>query len=932
MTVALLGREASMVGFRRTVAELATGTGGCVVIEGTVGIGKTRMLQGVIAEAAACGNSVAAVCVTELDRLMPYAVLRRLLEGSRSAGLDGTEFPLLDCSPLDVVHLLGTRIEAVARHRPLLIAIDDAHWADELTSLVLRALIPTMSTAPVLWVLTRRPAPLQPGCAQATIEQLLLCGARRHRLGPIPRDAATEMCRHLVGAEPDASVLSLADRCDGNPFLLKELLTALQEAGQVRIVSGCAALVGRELPVDFVTAVDQHLQFLSHEARWLLMAASVLGRPFTIHEIAAVVGSRVAELLPAAAEAVGAEILVERGPELAFRHELIREALYSGLGGPVRATLHREASTTVQREGRSPTEAVEHLIRSGRIGDGDAADVLRRGVAQVAHTAPSTVADMILRMLDVLGIGNQDQIGSVSDATRPLVTAGRVAETVDRAASRLFESFDDRANVALLLGLSEALYVTGRHGTVVECTSRALAKLRSPEGPRADLLAIRAWGLIGTHDLAAADDVARQALERGAAAQPYAILTSSTAARSVVARMRGELDASVKFAREAVRIADETEGDAHHRHPRLWLCQALTAMDRFGEAESVCIRGQREADRSGTRWPRPFYKLCRAELRFASGRLDKARTEAEAGLQDADRAGALTTMVLLLTVLGRMSIHRAELAEAAAYLHRAELLVAECDNSVDELGLALAELHDARDQPLLAMDALASVYEALPHRQSLFVHEPRAAAELVGMAQRVGCGAQAEIAAAAAHSLAERNPDSSSLAGAAAHAAGLLRGDFEALRRAVSAFRSCPRPLARASAVEDLARAEHAAGHCEHAKELLREAAEFRGHCGAQRDADRARAHLRQLEQPRRRSERWGRLHPGWRSLTRSELRVVRLVAEGLTNREVAGRLFLSPHTVDSHLRHSFAKLDVSSRVALTRHVLVHDTDDQEFA
>ncbi|WP_231591122.1 helix-turn-helix domain-containing protein [Saccharothrix sp. ST-888] len=81
---------------------------------------------------------------------------------------------------------------------------------------------------------------------------------------------------------------------------------------------------------------------------------------------------------------------------------------------------------------------------------------------------------------------------------------------------------------------------------------------------------------------------------------------------------------------------------------------------------------------------------------------------------------------------------------------------------------------------------------------------------------------------------------------------------------------------------------------------------------------------MRTIEMGRR--ARPGRISAGWHALTPAELRVARLVALGMTNRAVAEELFLSPHTVDAHLRQAFAKLDVSSRVQLTRQVLVHDT------
>ena len=164
-----------------------------------------------------------------------------------------------------------------------------------------------------------------------------------------------------------------------------------------------------------------------------------------------------------------------------------------------------------------------------------------------------------------------------------------------------------------------------------------------------------------------------------------------------------------------------------------------------------------------------------------------------------------------------------------------------------------------------------------------------------------------------------------SLAGAAYHAEGLLNGDRAALGRAVEAYRSSPRVLARASAMEDQGGAERAAGRRSEAVALLDEALQLYGGSGALRDHARVRRELRAVGVRRRTLATPAAVRSGWDSLTEAELRVVRLVAQGMSNRVVAGMLFLSPHTVDTHLRHAFGKLGVSSRVELTRQVLQHD-------
>ena len=233
-------------------------------------------------------------------------------------------------------------------------------------------------------------------------------------------------------------------------------------------------------------------------------------------------------------------------------------------------------------------------------------------------------------------------------------------------------------------------------------------------------------------------------------------------------------------------------------------------------------------------------------------------------------------------------------------------------------------LLDGTDEPESALHTLSGVYGRLPDRVYLLTQEPRAAARLVRIAQRGGAPRQAETVVAAARALAERNPEVTSLVGAARHAEGVLRKDVGTLRSAVHAYRASPRPLDRAAAREDAALAENAAGRRQDAISLLGEAIDEYTASGSKRDAARAHRALRGLGGGRRKAQRSKEKRTAWGDLTESEMRVVRLVAEGLTNRQVASRLFLSPHTVDSHLRHSFTKLGVNSRVELTRMVMAH--------
>src|SRR6185436_16121983 len=146
-----------------------------------------------------------------------------------------------------------------------------------------------------------------------------------------------------------------------------------------------------------------------------------------------------------------------------------------------------------------------------------------------------------------------------------------------------------------------------------------------------------------------------------------------------------------------------------------------------------------------------------------------------------------------------------------------------------------------------ARDTLAEVYDRLPRRVLLLTDYPGAAPILVRIALACGDRPRAELAATAAVRLADRNPGVASLAGVAAHATGLLHGDLDALREAVEHLRVAPRPLVRASALEDAALAEHAAQHRAAAVELLDEALTEAITCGANRSVARLERRLRTL-------------------------------------------------------------------------------------
>jgi len=204
----------------------------------------------------------------------------------------------------------------------------------------------------------------------------------------------------------------------------------------------------------------------------------------------------------------------------------------------------------------------------------------------------------------------------------------------------------------------------------------------------------------------------------------------------------------------------------------------------------------------------------------------------------------------------------------------------------------------------------------MPPCKPLFLQDPTAAPFIVRMAMDSDHRRDAEQGVRCAEALARANPGCPSLVAASLHARGLLEGRPDLLARAADLHRW---PMARARAAEDTGVMMHGSGDLERARTWMLQALASYEDMGTHHDAARARAKLRALGVRRCRSRRRQRPVSGWGSLTETERSVVGLVALGLTNRQVGERMFLSHHTIDFHLRQIFRKLQIESRVELTR-------------
>ncbi|MER7004328.1 AAA family ATPase [Dactylosporangium sp. NPDC000555] len=911
------GRDSELAVLRRAVSGAADGIGGCTIVTGPAGIGKSHLMRAATRCTQARGVSVAARAAFELDRAAPLITLASALQQLRPPEPPMGWLREEDDAQYRTIERLGAALEDYAAQRPLVIAIDDAQWMDELSALAVAELVPALASSPVCWLFAHRPAPSgTPG--QQLMERLIRDGHEQVTLGTLDDDAVRRLCAQVVGADVDNTVLALAGGCDGNPLQVEQLVRTLHLTGQLVVADGIGTVVGEELPSSFITIVDQMLHGLSSDTQELLQAASVFGRPFSIESAAQLLEVRPATLLKQIREATGARVLLDEGDGLTFVHDLVRLAVYGTLGDAVSTMLHRQAAAITRAEGRSPVEVAEHLLKTGRSGSREAVTILHEAALEVAPAAPSTAADLIVHALDALGEHDAGRVTLAADAVGLLASAGRLEQAHDLGETALRAGLDPRTEATVLHGLAEAFKHAGQNRTAVEYAGRGLAIPNVPGSVRAKLYAIRAHARFYCGDMPGADDDGEIATATGLDTGDHAASIFGLTARGLVAQAQGRLDDAYGHAERATGIADNVRGEAAHRHPRIWLGDAQVALDRFDEAEQTFRRGRRESERLGTSWSTPLWHYYHANLLTARGRLDDAVAEAEAGVAVALNLTAFALAVPLLGTLIRLAVLQGDLPQAQAHLaHMHRRRAAGNSAAPEDIIWPEGVLQEAIAGPGAALATLAGMCDALPDRPVLITTDPSAAAALVRIATRADDPARARLVVTVARRLAERNPGVVSLAAAADHAEGVLTADPWLLRAAVERFRRTPRRLALAAALEDaaLGATDPAQGRA-WAAEAIGIVTDCR--------AERARRRLEfSLGGPKAPTEEPS-FRPGspLHQLTPAERGVALRVADGLTNRQVAGELFLSRHTVDSHLRKIFAKLGLRGRVELANLVM----------
>jgi len=499
------------------VAAVARGRGGVLVLEGPPGIGKSRLLTEVLALADKSNVRTLFGEAFEYQQTVPFfSLFMATLHADPPVGDPEALRRLGGSADLRywVVHDLAEAIHAAAADTPLAIVLEDIHWADNGTLLALRSLATARGVA-ALWVLTARTGAGGPA-VQETLSVLQRAGAAVVRVGAMAADAVADMVQDAVRARADTSLLSLAAKAHGNPFLVSELVGGLGEEGRLNLSGGRAVAAGDGLPRRLGASMQQRLDLLSDGASEVVRVAAVLPDRFSAGLLAAMLERQPVSLLSAVGEAVRADLLVEDGERLRFRHDLLREATRQSLPQSLRRAMERQSASVMLGMGAVPAEVATQLARSAEPGDREAIGALRQAAQSVSHGDASAAADLSKRALELLPADDADHGSLVAETVELLNRASRYREAEELAVAALSgaSSPEEEAEIRLRLP-TLTMHSTQRR---VEESRRALQLGGINEVTRARHLAWLAYSLTldqrGQHR-AAADEAAAAAAATG---------------------------------------------------------------------------------------------------------------------------------------------------------------------------------------------------------------------------------------------------------------------------------------------------------------------------------------------------------------------------------------------------------------------------------
>jgi DNA-binding CsgD family transcriptional regulator len=935
-----VGRASELGQINAALDALGDRQGGCVAIEGEPGIGKTRLLAELRAHAEERGHLVLSGSAAEFERDLPFSVWADALDAyvaSQALAIEpawGAELaeilPSLQHSGADRgtladeryrVHRAARRLLALlAGPRPLVLVLDDLHWSDDASIELLSALLRRGPQAPVLFALAFRPG----RSARRLATALAVPGTAYLSVGPLDEAEANE----LLASVPPEAAAAIYREGGGNPFYLEQLARS-GEAPR----AGDPAAAG--VPPAVAASLEEELASLAEPERRLLEAAAVAGEPFEPDDAGAIAGLDGEATLNAldgllAIDLVRSTTVPRR---FAFRHPLVRTAVYDAVPGGRRLSAHARAAEAAAARGASAAERAHHVEQSAGACDEAAIALLLEAAAETAPRAPAAAAHWCRAALRLLPADDRErQIGVRMQLARAQRSLGRL----ERCRETLVEALalTPEGSVELTARCASVEHWLGLHEEAHRRLVAAWEGLPDRTGAAAAALQIELV-VDGLYALDYERTVAtgRRALEAARGTGDRALIAAATAVLCLAEVGAGEVGPARERHAEAAALIDALSDTelAARVETLFYLGWAENYLERYDEAVAHVDRGiaiLRASGEGGLLIPLMLVKGYTFEM---LGRVPEAVELCEHAIEAARLSAAPHELGWALCELAYAQYHAGELGGAIAAAEESAQVGGRMAGATMPAGgggpgWALAmSLFEAGEleRAWEIMRGLGS--DELENKipvERCFDWEVLA---LVAIAR--GDDAAAEVYVRRCEEHADALGLGLMIALARRSRAELLlsRGEpAEAARVAGEAVELAASTGARMPAAFTLAlagRALVAAGDRSRAIAVLRHAEQELDGCGSIRVRDEMRRELRKLGA---RAEPRGPAtgaQSGLEALTKREHEIAELVTDRRTNREIAGALFLSEKTVESHLRNVFAKLGAGSRVEVARAV-----------
>lgn len=929
MPSSLVERDREIDALFGLVAQARNGDGGVVLIEGAPGVGKTRLLGELRRRATHQGLRVVSARGSRLEQLFSFGVVRQLLEAqvadpaARERLLAGpaaaadaafglpaespTDEPLADTS-FSTLHALYWLALNLSEEQPLVLAIDDLQWSDRASLRFIAYLAGRLEGQSVLLVATVRAG--DPGTDPALLAEIAHApSVSTIRPAPLSEQAVAELVRERLGTDThDAFTSACHAATGGNPLLLGQLLSAL-EADGVQPTQASAPLV-RDIGSHAVArTVLLRLGRLPASATAVARAVAVLGDGADLPTIAALSGLGQEQAAAAAGELARAEILTAQEP-LGFVHPLVRDAVYEQLTSTEKEVEHARAASVVIDAGADDEHVAAHLLKMARRGQAWVVERLVRAARDANRQgAPDGAVSYLRRALEEPAAEN-DRPGLLLElGMAEALTSGPDAVKHLRAA--VATSPDPSVQITAAPVLAQSLIFTSEVRQAAEYARHAAARLPDDQVDMKEILeAIE----LGTTMFGLADDDMIERLvayrDREVGPGPGAKMLAALTAWEW-ALTGGSADVCADLARQA--LADDTMVQADNGFLTVPAIGVLFMADA-DDAPAHWERLLAESHRCGSLFAISCVHLWNGITMLRRGELAEAEELLRTGRSEFTLwgeipvDGAYFTAMLALARLeqGDVAGARRELGPrpGAQYDHHdAGLLWMR-----SEIEVLLAE--GRADEALLRADHYSASVGRLgnpawvPWRslKAIALDHLHRTAEAIALAEE-------ELA----HARAWGAPGT---VGRSLRVLGMLRREdgLTNLEESVLALEESPARLELAKSLAALGSLRRRLRQPTEAREPLHRALELAERCGADGLVAQTRTEIHATGTRPRPSAL-----AGTESLTASEKRVAALAAEGLTNRDIAQRLFVTPKTVEVHLSASYRKLGINSRRDLAR-------------